>query len=114
MTATARTWLQAVCSGRRWERDRDVLRFRAAFTTLTQTRRLWPAPADFLDAMPKAEPHLALPPATLSPERAQQRLDEIDDLLRKPPAWQDEHHRPVRNGLSDAAKELQRNLEGQG
>lgn len=112
LPGTARTWLQAIHAGKRWDRERDVLRFRAAFTTLTQNRRTWPAPADFLDAIPKAEPHLALPPVTLSPEQAQQRLDEIGDLLKQPPAWKGEGPAP-RTGLSEAAKEIARNLERQ-
>lgn len=109
---TAQTWLRAITTGKTWDEQRDTLRFRAAFTALTQSRRTWPAPADFLDAIPKAEPHLALPPVTLSPERAQQRLDEIGDLLKQPPAWKGEARAP-RTGLSEAAKELARNLERQ-
>jgi hypothetical protein len=49
---TVEAWLEAVSVRRAWDQDRDTARIREAFVTLARTRRQWPAPVDFIEAMP--------------------------------------------------------------
>lgn len=42
--------------GTEWDRHRDTGRVRAAFTTLIRTSRRWPAPVEFLEALPPVPP----------------------------------------------------------
>lgn len=49
------TWREAITDGRVFNEMTDVSRFRRAFTKLISTRRTWPSPQDFLDALPKME-----------------------------------------------------------
>lgn len=55
--ATLLTWAETVTHGRVYDEDRDAPRLRAAFRTLQARCRRWPAPIDFLEAMPRAESH---------------------------------------------------------
>lgn len=43
-------WREAI--GNHWNRETDAPRFREAFRTLMRTQSSWPAPADFLVALP--------------------------------------------------------------
>ena len=54
--ATLLTWAETLAAGRDWDEDRDAPRIRAAFRTLAERCRRWPAPADFFDALPRIEP----------------------------------------------------------
>lgn len=49
---TVAVWLEALAEGRVWEQERDQPRFPKAFAVLCRTRRAWPMPQDFLDALP--------------------------------------------------------------
>jgi hypothetical protein len=53
--ATLLSWAETITNGRVFEEERDAPRFRAAFRTLQGRCRRWPAPADFLDALPRIE-----------------------------------------------------------
>ena len=55
LTGTAQAWMEAITDGRTWDARRDTPRVRAAFRTLGRTVRRWPAPAEFLDALPRVE-----------------------------------------------------------
>jgi hypothetical protein len=59
---TVEAWLEAVTANRLWDQDRDTSRIRQAFVTLARTRRLWPAPVDFLEALPTIRQELLPPP----------------------------------------------------
>ena len=48
------TWLETLTNGRKFDRERDAWRFRAAFIVLNGRQRTWPAPRDFLEALPPA------------------------------------------------------------
>lgn len=52
ITATLAVWVEAICAGRVWSFERDAVRFRRAFLNLECTRTKWPAPRDFLEALP--------------------------------------------------------------
>jgi hypothetical protein len=79
---TVEAWLEAVTANRLWDQDRDTSRIRQAFVTLARTRRLWPAPVDFLEALPAIRNEfLALPKATPTPEHAAKVLAEIRSRL---------------------------------
>jgi hypothetical protein len=52
---TAQAWHEALTAGRKWSEARDTARIRAAFVTLAATRETWPAPRQFLDALPRVE-----------------------------------------------------------
>lgn len=80
-------WVEALTNDRVWEREPDAPRFRKAFVKLSQVRRQWPAPADFLEALPPRE-QLALtkqpiPADPASPEM-KKRFDQIGKLLAMP------------------------------
>lgn len=56
MPGTALAWHEVLVHSRRFEPARDRQRFREAFRTLASRQRRWPAPVDFLDALPRIEP----------------------------------------------------------
>ncbi len=60
LTGTAQAWMEAITYGRAWDERRDAERVQAAFRTLGRTMLRWPAPAEFLDALPRIPPPRAL------------------------------------------------------
>jgi len=52
IAGTAQAWREAITAGKSYDEDRDAERFKAAFRTLAGRCTHWPAPRDFLDAMP--------------------------------------------------------------
>lgn len=55
LPGTAMTWLETITDGRKFEQERDTPRFRAAFRTLQARSTHWPAPREFLEALPRLE-----------------------------------------------------------
>lgn len=55
MAGTALAWHEVFVHGRNFEASRDRPRFREAFRTLAARQRRWPAPVDFLEALPRIE-----------------------------------------------------------
>lgn len=55
MAGTALAWHEVLVHGRVFEQARDLPRFREAFRTLAGRQRRWPAPIDFLEALPRIE-----------------------------------------------------------
>ncbi len=53
--ATLLMWVETITHGRVFDEARDAERFRQAFRTLANRIRRWPAPVDFLEAMPRIE-----------------------------------------------------------
>lgn len=49
---TLPAWVEAITEGRQFVEQRDAPRFKAAFRTLQGRCTSWPAPREFLDAMP--------------------------------------------------------------
>lgn len=84
---TAAMWVDALTAGKVWEQEFDAPRFRKAFVTLSQTRRQWPAPADFFEAIPPRE-QLAITkqplPADPDSPQMKKRFEEIATVLRMP------------------------------
>lgn len=78
---TVMAWHEAITTGRVWDESRDAPRIRKAFVTLATNRRTWPAPADFIEALPRHEPQRALPAAIPDPARAERAIAEIASLL---------------------------------
>src|SRR5690349_920826 len=64
--ATGRIWIGTLRSlPHTWVEDRDKPRIQAAFRTIAATCDRWPAPKNFIDALPPLEPQLKLTaPAT--------------------------------------------------
>lgn len=83
LTGTAQAWVEAITDGRSWDRQRDAGRVRTAFLTLARTIRRWPAPVEFLEALPPVAAPLALArdrrPA--DPEVARNAIEKIKALL---------------------------------
>lgn len=75
-------WSEVLTTGRHWDETRDAPRIRQAFVTLAGTRRTWPAPADFLEAIPKVEPLKALTNRPADPARAAACIAEARRLLQ--------------------------------
>lgn len=79
---TVMAWQEAVTDGRTWEQGRDAARIAQAFVTMGRTRRTWPAPADFLDALPRVEQAaIAYEVKPASPEQAKAALAKIRAML---------------------------------
>jgi hypothetical protein len=49
---TAMAWREAIIEGREWQQERDRTRFQVAFRILAGRCTQWPAPREFLDALP--------------------------------------------------------------
>lgn len=75
-------WVEAITDGRRWVRERDVPRIEAAFLTLAKTAERWPAPAQFLRALPDAPKPVALPPPPMD-EAQRARVREMIQHARE-------------------------------
>lgn len=75
--------MEAVTHNRKFDEDLDPPRFREAFTTLAATRTSWPAPPDFIGALPERK-QLALTKQSIpaDPERAARAIAEIAEALR--------------------------------
>lgn len=84
---TAAMWVEALTDDRVWDQQLDGPRFRKAFVKLSQTRRQWPAPADFLEAMPPRE-QLALTkqPIPADPDSPEMKkcFEELSKVLGMP------------------------------
>jgi len=80
--ATLLTWAEAITRGREFVAERDAPRFRAAFCVLAERCRRWPAPADFLAALPAPRPDRA--PLRLVDDAARQRgMAHIRDIAKR-------------------------------
>lgn len=82
LQGTAMAWVEVMAQGRAWDRARDTPRIRTAFVTLAANRGSWPAPRDFLAALPPAEPVKALPARPADPERAREIIEALARELR--------------------------------
>lgn len=78
---TLAMWERVVTNGRAFDEQRDAPRFRAAFLALG-SRRTWPAPQDFIDALPRVEKE-RVPLRLLSDEQRQRNRQRINDMLTK-------------------------------
>jgi len=80
-------WVDALTDDKVWEQEFDAPRFRKAFVKLSQTRRQWPAPADFFEAIPPRE-QLALTkqplPADPDSPAMKKRFAELAKVLGMP------------------------------
>jgi hypothetical protein len=50
---TVQTWMEAICRNRVFNRLTDDVRMREAFRVLAENCRRWPAPRDFIEALPR-------------------------------------------------------------
>jgi hypothetical protein len=102
IAGTAMMWHAAITDGRVWDEKLDAERFRRAFIVLAQRRRTWPAPADFIEALPaRAQLVLTKQPIPANPARAAAALREVEAMLKPRRAQPDAH--PVTG--KDAAAE---------
>lgn len=81
MEGTVAAWVEAVKLNRVWDEERDAPRFRKAFATLSATRKTWPSPADFMEAIPAHDPQKALAPPVCDPIKQQQNIARLQALL---------------------------------
>lgn len=85
---TVAAWCEAFDRGRLAEVDRDIPRMREAFSALLARSRRWPAPVEFIEALPRlvdrAQP--ALPITAEEQERraaaAREAIAKLGELLR--------------------------------
>lgn len=78
ISMTAAVWGQCIGSGRLLDEQRDAPRFEAAFETLCRTCRRWPAPADFIQALPPCPPDRPAPgPPRVENPAAKARIEAI-------------------------------------
>lgn len=52
LPGTAGVWVETLADRFSWDRERDTARIRRAFVVLAGSRRNWPVPQDFMDALP--------------------------------------------------------------
>lgn len=66
-SACRAVWVDALWDGRAWDQTLDASRIEAAFSELARGAVRWPAPAQFLEALParRALPRLESPPASI-------------------------------------------------
>ena len=82
LPGTAQAWIEALTDGRAWERERDEQRVRRAFVVLSKTVRRWPAPVEFVEALPRPEQlALAKQPIPADPQRAAAAIAEVTAML---------------------------------
>lgn len=74
-------WVESLTDGRAWDQQRDTPRIRSAFLAIAKGRRTWPAPVDFIEALPRLEPLRALPSKPADPERAKAAIAECVKAL---------------------------------
>lgn len=85
LSGTAQAWHEALTAGRSWDEERDAPRFRAAFVTLAQTRNTWPAPAHFMEALPRHESKaISYEVKPASRAEAEAAMARIRRILREP------------------------------
>lgn len=75
-------WVECLTANREWKQDRDAPRIRQAFLTLAQTRRQWPAPIDFTEALPRVPPLRALPGKPADPAKVAKIIEGLTKELR--------------------------------
>lgn len=79
---TAQAWVEAITHNREFVEGLDADRFRKAFVTLAATRVNWPAPRDFVDALPAREQlSLVRESRKADPARAAAACAEIAEAL---------------------------------
>jgi len=80
------SWVDTLTQGRVFHEERDAPRFRKAFAILASTQRAWPAPRDFLDALPAFQEPRELPrlESEASKERAKAEISKLEAMLRTP------------------------------
>ena len=83
INGTVLAWSEVLTAGRVFDEQLDAPRFRKAFVTLAATRTSWPAPADFLTALPERDQlAIAKTPIKADPARAAAACAEIAAALR--------------------------------
>lgn len=113
IAGTAMAWAEALTAERAWDQQRDTPRIRSAFITLAATRRHWPAPRDFLDALPNALPLLAVEHVRqASPEVVARAMAEVREYLSRPEPAQEP--KPEREGppLAEVEASLRQHYDG--
>lgn len=83
LPGTAQAWIEAITHGRAWDEERDRPRVRGAFVILSNTMRRWPAPVEFLEALPAPDQQRALTKQAIpaDPVRAAAAISEIRRAL---------------------------------
>lgn len=81
---TAITWADALWAGRAWH-DSDDARIAEAFRRLSGAQRQWPAPADFLAALPPRTPSSlrSLPARTPTAAECDAVLRRLEKMARE-------------------------------
>jgi hypothetical protein len=79
LPGTVAAWFEALTRGKAFDRTRDTARIRDAFSLLLSRSRRWPAPADFLEVLPKYEAPVvrALPVSREEQERRDAMAREV-------------------------------------
>lgn len=112
LPVTVGTWVEAIGRGRDFREVPDRARFRAAFVTLAENRRTWPAPRDLLDALPNDSSYRLAIGSGSSTAHVAKCFDEINELLDGVPGSPNperREHKPV--PLSDDARALANQLD---
>lgn len=74
-------WCNAIEADRTWISYRDAARFRKAFSTLARNCHSWPAPADFIEAIPPILQDTVTEPKKKDLAHALAEIDKINRVL---------------------------------
>lgn len=80
LPGTAQVWVETLSDRFGWDQARDSDRIRRAFVLLAGTRRNWPQPIDFMDALPAPTAQGRIERQPNIPETREGRLRKLETL----------------------------------
>lgn len=80
LPGTAKVWVETLADRFTWDQQRDTPRIRRAFVILAGTRRNWPLPQDFMDALPPPAEQARIERKPDIPETPAARMQRLQDL----------------------------------
>ena len=87
LPGTAQVWTETLADRFDWQKERDASRIRRAFVVMAGTRRTWPLPQDFMDALPRPSEQLQVERKPNIPETREGRMKRLSELgVLKDPA----------------------------
>lgn len=91
LPGTVMAWREAILNGRRFDEAEDVQRFRKAFAVIAGTFKSWPAPRDFVEALP-SKIHQREVPRLENPEARDRVLQQMQEFRERMRFGQPEKH----------------------
>jgi len=80
--ATAESWIAALWHSRQWQ-EQQAPQLQQAFIRCCSQIERWPSPKQVLALLPPVAENSPLPPVAISPEKRQQRLNQLAEFKRR-------------------------------